>query len=151
MSNGLRNAQVVSIRFPNFALSPGLPKLIKAEKLSSGFGQAAFLSYLLLPRVPPGTRKADCSDLTTEFSPHASEILAGVRRVLGADLLIAKFPRRENSKRGRIPRRPCLRDESSCWRLSFVLCARCGIRSTRRPVFADSSPPAWRLLSFVEN
>ena len=70
VSSGLRNAHVVSFRFPNFMFPPDLLRLVRTVKLSSDFGQSAFLSFLLLLRVPSETlqlRKADNSDLITEF------------------------------------------------------------------------------------
>ena len=78
VSKGLRNAHVVAFRCPNFALVPDLLKLIRVAKLSSEFGQAAFLSFLLILRVPSGTlqmRQAGDSDPITEVSPRAFKVL----------------------------------------------------------------------------
>ena len=102
---------------PDFTPAPDLLKLIRAVKLSSDFGQAAFLSFLLLLRVPSETlqlRKAADSAFVTEFAPHAFKISVGVRRIANTDMLIAKFSWRGNFWRGCILRRPCLCDESSC-------------------------------------
>ena len=86
-------------------------------RLSSDFGQAGILSYPLLLRGYSETshlRRAGDSDLIIESSPRAFKILLGAQRMADTDVLAAKFSWRENCRRGRIPRRPCLCGESSC-------------------------------------
>ena len=97
-------------------MPPDLLLLIRTVYLTSEFGQAAFLSFILLLRVPSETlqlRRADDSDLIAEFSPQAYKVLVGARRISDTDMLIAKFSWRKNCKHGCILRRPCLCGESS--------------------------------------
>ena len=113
-AKGLRQAAEVSFAFENFMLASDLLNLLKVVKLASPFGLAAFLSFLLLLRVPSETllmRLAGPTDRITEFVPQNFEILAGLRSFKGTELLVVKFSRRKNLPRGCILRRPCLCDE----------------------------------------
>ena len=83
-ARGLANTQDVSFRFQNYMFAGDLLRLIKFVKLSSEFGQSAFLSLLCLPRVPSETltiRMAGGSDRLADFSPHDFKALAGIRAI----------------------------------------------------------------------
>ena len=67
---GLKNAQDMVFRFRNFILVGDLPRLLRTPKLTSAFGQAAFLSFLFLIRVPSEALvliRADSTDRISEF------------------------------------------------------------------------------------
>ena len=115
VAKGLRQAAVRSVAFGNFTMASGLLALIKIVNLSTAFGLAAFLSFLLLLQEPSETlltRRAPDTDRITEFPPHYFKILAGIRTFDGSPLLIVKFPRRKNIPNGCILRRPCLCQEA---------------------------------------
>lgn len=123
VARGLANAQDISFRFQNYMFADELLRLIKFAKLPTELGQAAFLSVLGLLRVPSETlmiQLACGSDLLTDFSPHDTKILAGIRAIQGSGMLLIKFSRRKNIKRGCIPRRPFLCDEPST--LARIFC-----------------------------
>ena len=123
VARGLKNAHDLPFRFQNFMFADSLLELIRHVKLNNEFGLAAFLSFLLLLRVPSETlliRIADEGDRITEFPPHEHKIVAGIRRIKGEPMRVVKFPRRENIKHGCILRRPCLCDEK--WAIARTLC-----------------------------
>ena len=110
-SRGLKNAQDLSFHFQNYILAGDRPRLLRTCKLTSDFGQAAFMSFLFLSRVPPEALKllrADPTDRITEFPPKRVKALVGVRAVNGSDLLVAKFDWGGNIRHGCILRRPFL-------------------------------------------
>ena len=122
-ANGLRLAAGVSFAFGNFVIASDLLALLKAVKLASPFGLAAFLSFLLLLRLPSETlliRRASDWGRLSEFAPHDFKILAGLRTFSGTNLSIVKFSRRKNLPTGCILRRPCLCDETST--LARIFC-----------------------------
>ena len=65
-------------------------------------------------------RKAASDGPITDFTSKKAKILAGVRIIGGSVMLLAKFARRKNMKRGCISRRPCLCGEPVP--LARVLC-----------------------------
>ena len=73
---GLKNAHDLSFRFENFLFAGDLLRLIRATKLTSEFGCAAFFSFLFLLRVPSETlsiRKATPEDRITDLAPPKSQ------------------------------------------------------------------------------
>ena len=103
VARGLRKVAGQSFKFGNYVAAPDLLTLLKRVKLSPECGLAAFLSFLLLPRVPSETllmRMASDTDRISEYCPRKFEILVGVRTIGGSELLIAKFAWRKNTRRG---------------------------------------------------
>ena len=114
VARGLKNSHGLSFRFQNFMFASDLLHLLQSVSLTTEFGQAAFLSFLFLLRVPSGTlqlRFAADSDALADFSPQKFNDIAGVRTISGSPLLSAKFSWRVNIRSVCILRRPCLRDE----------------------------------------
>ena len=113
---GLGNSQDRSFAFPNFFFSKGLLKLLDHEGLESQFFQLGFLSYLFSLRVPSETltlRRAFFDGPLTEFVPQPDKALMGIRRHSGRDVLVVKFPFRENIRGGCVLLRPCLCEETN--------------------------------------
>ena len=76
VSRGLKQAQDLSFRFQNYILAGDLLRLLRARQLSTPFGQAAFLSFLFLFRVPSETLllvRGGQADRIAEFSPPTDE------------------------------------------------------------------------------
>ena len=123
VARGLKNSHGVSFRFQNFMFAADLLHLLKSVSLTTEFGQASFLSFLFLLRVPSGTlqlRFAADSDALADFAPHRFKAIVGVRTIAGSPLLLAKFSWRNNIRSGCILRRPCLCDERT--ELARMLC-----------------------------
>ena len=116
VSRGLASAQRLSLRFQNYMCASDLLRLIRHVEMSAPLGIAAFLVFLFLLRAPsealPIRRAAD-SDLRKAFCHQPHKVLAGIRPAAWSGILLAKFPRRENIRRGCILRRPCLFSEAS--------------------------------------
>ena len=77
---GLANAQDLSFKFENFLFADDLLRLIRATKLTSEFGCAAFLSCLFLLRAASETlqiRKAAQHGRISDFAPQGVKILMG--------------------------------------------------------------------------
>ena len=116
VQKGLAKAQNQSFRFRNYMMATDLLKLIRAAKLNNEFGLSAFMSFLLVLRVPSETlmmRLAAESDCLTQSTPQEHKVLVGIRIFKGEPLLLAKFAWRKNLPRGCILRRPRLCNEKS--------------------------------------
>ena len=82
VARGLQNAHGLSFKFQNYLMADDLLRPLQVENLNTEFGQAAFLSFLFLLRVPSETlwmRKAGEFARLTEFSPQERKVLIGVR------------------------------------------------------------------------
>ena len=111
LAKGLKKAQDLSFKFPNFIQSNDLLTLLRWVKLDSPAGQAYYLSYLFALRVPSETlrlTRAYADGRITEFIPQTDKALIGVRTYETTPVLVIKFAFRENIRNGCILMRPCL-------------------------------------------
>ena len=111
MAKGLKKAQDLSFKFPNFIQTNDLLTLLRWVKLDSPEGQAYFLSFLFALRVPSETlrlTRAFSDDRITEFVPQTDKALIGIRTYETTSVLVIKFAYRKNIRNGCILMRPCL-------------------------------------------
>ena len=111
VARGLKNAQDLSFKFPNFTHSTELMDRLKFVKLASDTGNAYFLSYLFSLRVPSETLRlirAFRNKRLAEFSPQTDKALIATRTFKGVTVLVVKFAFRGNIRNGCIFMRPCL-------------------------------------------
>ena len=111
ISKGLKNAQDLSFKFPNFIQTQDLLKLLRYTKVDSSTGQLFFLSYLFALRVPSETlrlTRAYADDPLTQFIPQKEKALIAVRFHSQTPVLVIKFAFRKNVRNGCILMRPCL-------------------------------------------
>ena len=111
ISKGLKKAQDLSFKFPNFIQSADLLIILRWVKLDSQAGQAYFLSYLFGLRVPSETlrlTRAYSDDRITEFIKQEDKALIGIRTYKTTQVLVVKFAYRKNIRNGCILMRPCL-------------------------------------------
>ena len=123
LAKGLKNAQDLSFKFPNFIESAALITLIRFVKLDSKNGQLYYLAYLFALRVPSEALRlvrAFKDDRITEFIPQTDKALIGTRTFKGTTVLVIKFAFRKNIRNGCILMRPCLCQEES--RVANDLC-----------------------------
>ena len=116
ISKGLKNAQDLSFKFPNFIESKDILTVLEFVKLDSVTGQSYYLSYLFGLRVPSETlrlTRAFRDDRITEFAPQTDKALIGTRKYNDTTVLVIKFSFRENIRNGCILMRPCLCGASS--------------------------------------
>ena len=114
-SKGLKNAQDLSSKPPNFIESKSLIRILEFAKLHSDRCQAYFLSYLFSLRAPSETlrltrafRGARLTELAPPHHTQGGKALMGIRSHNGADALGVKFPLRKNIRNGCILMRPRL-------------------------------------------
>ena len=115
MSKGLKNAQDLSFKFPNFIQTDALLTLLRYTKVDTAVGQLFYISYLFALRVPSETLRlirAYANDPITQFIPQEEKALIAVRCHDQTPVLVIKFAFRKNLRNGCILMRPCLCRES---------------------------------------
>ena len=123
VARGLKNSRDLSFFCQNFMFASDLLRRLKSVSLTTEFGQADFLPFLLRLRVPSEThqlRFAADSDALENFPRRQFKALVGVRVIGGRRFFLAKFPWRKNIRSGCILLLPCLCDETE--ELSRTLC-----------------------------
>ena len=116
VAKGLKKCRGNSFKFPNFAQSRPLVRLVKFETVQSEFAQACWLSFLFAFRVPSGTlqlQSAFRNDALAAFSPQKEKALIGIREESECPFLIVKMKWRKNLDCGCIAHRPCFCDAGS--------------------------------------
>ena len=111
VARGLRSAQRIPFKFPNFIYAQDLFTIINSSGWRSEFAQLCFTAYLFSLRIPSEAltmKRAFLDDPIGEFVPQADKVLIGVREWKGVECLIVKMSWRKNLGGGCILKRPCL-------------------------------------------
>ena len=110
VARGLRKAQDLSFKFPNFIFRPDLIRFLDHETIGAEFGLLGYFSFLFLLRVQSEClpiRRAGFKGDLLKRTPQTPQALIGLGDVNGDRRLVPKLNTRKNCRYGSILMRPC--------------------------------------------